>query len=156
MIASSIRSFLRFLLLHRLIDRDLAPAVPSFANWRLASLPETVSGEDLERLVRAIDTTSPIGLRDRAIVLCMVDLGMRASDVAGLELDGLDLAGRVLRLRRQKQREATAVPMSSTTGRRHQRLLAARASAMSVVGPVRGASCPTREGFDVPSASRGL
>ena len=44
------------------------------------------------------DTTSPIGLRDRAIVLCMVDLGLRASDVAGLELDGLDLAGRALRL----------------------------------------------------------
>jgi site-specific recombinase XerD len=111
-IASSIRSFLRFLLLHRLIDRDLAAAVPAFANWRLASLPDTVSGEELERLVRAIDTTSPIGLRDRAIVLCMVDLGLRASDVAGLELNGLDLATRVLRLRRQKQREFTAVPMS--------------------------------------------
>ena len=54
-IASSIRSFLRFLLLHRLIDRDLAAAVPAFANWRLASLPATVSGEELERLVRAIN-----------------------------------------------------------------------------------------------------
>ncbi|MCD4727226.1 MAG: tyrosine-type recombinase/integrase [Pirellulales bacterium] len=111
-IASSIRSFLRFLLLHRLIDRDLAPAVPAFANWRLTSLPDTVSGEELERVVRAIDTTSSIGLRDQAIVLCMVDLGLRASDVAGLELDGLDLAARVMRLRRQKQRETTVVPMN--------------------------------------------
>jgi site-specific recombinase XerD len=111
-IASSIRSFLRFLLLYGLIERDLAPAVPAFANWRLASLPDTVSGKELEGLVRAIDTKSPIGLRDRAIVLCLVDLGLRASDVASLELDGLDLAAGVLRLCRRKQRESVAVPMS--------------------------------------------
>jgi site-specific recombinase XerD len=110
-IASSIRSFLRFLLLHQLIDGDLAPAVPAFANWRLASLPATVSGQELERLVRAINPTSPVGLRDRAIVLCLVELGLRASDVAGLELDGLDLTTRVLRLGRPKQREFTTVPI---------------------------------------------
>jgi site-specific recombinase XerC len=111
-IASSVRSFLRFLLLHQLINRDLAAAVPSFANWRLASLPATVSGEELEQLVHAIKRKSPNGLRDRAILLCLVELGLRASDVAGLELDGPDLTARVLRLRRQKQREFTAVPIS--------------------------------------------
>jgi site-specific recombinase XerD len=111
-LSSSIRSFLRYLLLHQLIDRNLATAVPSFANWRLASLPATVCDEDLERLACAINTSSPIGLRDRAIVLCLVDLGLRASDVAGLDLDGLNLRDRVLRLKRQKQRELTAVPMT--------------------------------------------
>ena len=45
-------------------------------------------------------------------MLCLVELGLRASDVAGLELDGLDFTARVLRLRRQKQREFTAVPIS--------------------------------------------
>ena len=110
-IASSTRSFLRFLLLHRLIDRDLATAVPSFANWRLASLPETVGSDDLERLVRIIGTT-PIALRDRAIVLSLVDLGLRASDVAGMDLDCVDLVARVLRLQRKKQREFTDMPMT--------------------------------------------
>ncbi len=111
-IASSIRAFLRFLLLHRLIDRDLASAVPAFANWRLASLPETVSGEELEHLVGSIDATSAIGLRDRAIVLCMVDLGLRASDVASLKLDDPNVAMRTLQLKRPKQRETSAVPMT--------------------------------------------
>jgi len=111
-IASSLRSFLRFLLLHRLLDRDLAAAVPGFANWRLASLPETVSDEQLEHLVSAIDTSTPLGLRNRAIVLCLVDLGLRASDVARLEIDGVDIAARALRLRRPKQRHATVVPMT--------------------------------------------
>ncbi len=112
-IASSIRSFLRFLLLHRLIDQDLASAVPSFANWRLATLPETVEANELKRLIGAAKrSASPVGLRDRAILLCLVELGLRASDVAGLELDGLDLDNRVLWLKRQKQRESTGVPLS--------------------------------------------
>ncbi len=110
--ASSIRSFLRFLLLHRLVDQDLAAAVPSFANWRLASLPETADADELKRLIGAKRPTSPVDLRDRAIVLCLVELGLRASDVAGLELDSLDLGNHVLRLRRQKQREATGMPVS--------------------------------------------
>jgi len=143
-IASSVRSFLRFLLLHRLIGRDLAASVPSFANWRLASLPKTVSGEDLERLIQATDITSPVGLRDRAIVLCMVDLGMRASDVASLELDGVDLVGRALRLRRPKQRQTTTVPMS-------QRL----ASAISAYLRCGRPQCPSSALFVVHRAPRG-
>ena len=56
--ACSIRSFLRFLLLHGLIDRDLGAAVPSFANWRLATLPGTVGPEDLEKLVKMFSVPS--------------------------------------------------------------------------------------------------
>jgi integrase/recombinase XerD len=111
-LAASTRSFLRFLLLHELIKRDLSIVVPSFANWRLASLPAIVSAEELERLVETVDTSTPIGLRNRAILLSLIDLGLRGSDVADLELDGVDLAGRVLHLWRRKQRESACVPMT--------------------------------------------
>jgi len=109
--ACSIRAFLRFLQFQGLVKGDLAAIVPTFANWRLASLPATVSAKELEQLTRACDTTSPIGLRDRAILLCMIELGLRASDVADLRLDGVDLAAGVLRLRRRKQRESAELPM---------------------------------------------
>jgi site-specific recombinase XerD len=111
-LASSIRSFLRYLLLHKLVKRDLSVAVPGFANWRLASLPATVSREELAKLVDTVCTTSPIGLRNRAILLCLIDLGLRASDVADLELGGVDLVGRVLHLRCRKQRRSVTVPMT--------------------------------------------
>lgn len=113
LIASSIRSFLRYLLLQKLIQRDLSIAVPVFANWRLASLPATLSGPELERLVGAVDIGSAIGLRDRAVLLCLIDLGMRASDVTGLELSGVDLAASVLHLRCRKQRRRVTVPMTA-------------------------------------------
>jgi site-specific recombinase XerD len=109
-IASSIRSFLRFLLTKGLIHRDLAAVVPSFANWRLGSLPATVSVAELERLVGAVNVSTPIGKRDRAILLCMTELGMRAADVANLRPDGIDLNGGVLRFRRSKQRVQVELP----------------------------------------------
>lgn len=111
-LACSLRSFLRFLLLRGLIDRDLASAVPSFANWRLASLPDVVNPAELRRLTDTVDTTTPVGRRDLAVLLCMTDLGLRASDIAALRLHGIDLSSRVLRLQRPKQRAAIALPMT--------------------------------------------
>ena len=106
------RSFLRFLLQEGLIRRDLSAAVPRFANWRLAPLPETLRGEELTRLIKAADIRAPLGLRNRAMLLCMTELGMRASDVAYLELDGIDQTARFIRLRRRKGRRVTVLPMT--------------------------------------------
>lgn len=116
-LASSTRSFLRFLLLNGLIQQDLGAAVPSFANWRLASLPRTVSRAELERLVAASGDATVIGRRDKAVLLCMTDLGMRAADVAALQKDGVDLAAGVLRLRRPKRRDQIQVPMTKRLAR---------------------------------------
>ena len=106
------RSFLRFLLQEGLIRRDLAAAVPTVARWRLASLPTTLSQEEINRLIRAADQKTPLGRRDYAMVLCMTELGLRASDVAKLQIDGIDFAANVLRLQQRKEREVAILPMT--------------------------------------------
>lgn len=111
-LASSVRSFLRFLLFKGLVRRDLSPAIPSFANWRLARLPAVVDRKDLEGLLGAVDATTPIGMRDRAALLCMIELGLRASDVAAITTDGVDLASNVLRLGHAKERRVAELPMT--------------------------------------------
>jgi site-specific recombinase XerD len=111
-IAGAARSFLRFLLQERLIHHDLSAAVPTFARWRLASLPETLRAEELARLINTVDAQTSRGLRDLAMLLCMSELGLRVSDVAGLELDGVDLKARVLRLHCHKEREPAVLPMT--------------------------------------------
>lgn len=110
---SATRSFLCYLLQNRLIRRDLAAAVPALAHWRLAPLPNTLTIKEIERLLRAVRQCTPLNLRDRAILLCMVELGLRRPDVTGLEVIGVDLAHRVLRLQHHKEREAAATPMTS-------------------------------------------
>ena len=99
-IACATRSLLRFLMQEGLIRRDLSAAVPTFAHWRLAALPETLREEEGARLINMPNVQTPIGLRDRAMLLCMSELGLRASEVASLELDGVNLTTNVLRLRR--------------------------------------------------------
>jgi site-specific recombinase XerD len=111
-LSSSVRSFLRFLLFKGLVPRDLSPAIPSFANWRLSRLPAVVDRKDLEKLLAAVDATTPIGLRDRGALLCMIDLGLRASDVAAITADGIDLSCNVLRLDHAKERRTSELPMT--------------------------------------------
>lgn len=84
------RSFLRFLAVHGVCRAGLDQAVPSFAGWRLASLPEPLVASEVERMVEACDTGTTGGLRDRAILLLLVRLGLRAGDVAGLGLSDID------------------------------------------------------------------
>jgi integrase/recombinase XerD len=111
-LASSVRSFLRFLLFKGFVRRDLAAAIPSFASWRLAVLPAVVDRKDLEKLLRAVDATTPIGMRDRGALLCMIELGLRASDVASITIDGVVLQSNVLRLGHAKERRVTELPMT--------------------------------------------
>jgi integrase/recombinase XerD len=111
-LASSVRSFLRFLLLKGFVRRDLAAAIPSFATWRLAVLPAAVGRKDLEKLLSAVDATTPVGMRDRGVLLCMIELGLRASDVAAITIDGVDLHSNVLRLGHPKERRVAELPMT--------------------------------------------
>lgn len=122
-LASSVRSFLRFLLFKGLVRRDLATTIPSFANWRLSSLPSVVERSKLEKLLAAVDATTAIGMRDRGALLCMIDLGLRASDVAAITAGGVDLLGNVLRLSHAKERRVTELPMTNRLARALRRYL---------------------------------
>jgi integrase/recombinase XerD len=106
------RAFLRFLLQDGLIRKDLAGAVPTVARWRLASLPTTLCENEITRLIGAADLRTPLGRRDYAIVVCLSELGLRGSDIANLEIGGVDFAARVLRLRQRKERQAAVFPMT--------------------------------------------
>lgn len=89
-VAIALRSLLRFLHLEGLIDRDLAVAVPTVANWRLASLVKALDGPTVARLLASCDRQTQIGRRDYAIVLLLSRLGLRISEVAALRLEDLD------------------------------------------------------------------
>ena len=87
---TSLRAFLRFLNFHGEFRDDLALAIPAVAHWRLARLPRCLSTDEVNRLVAACDGTDPRRLRDRAIILMLVRLGLRSGDVAGLRLTDIN------------------------------------------------------------------
>lgn len=87
---TSLRAFLRYLNFTGESREDLALAVPSIASWRLARLPRCLSEEELTRVIAACDGTTPGRRRDRAILLLLSRLGLRAGDVAQLRLTDID------------------------------------------------------------------
>lgn len=85
----SLRSFLRFLFVDGLITVALADTVPSTRKYSASSLPETLPLEATRALVASCDRSTPVGLRDRAMLMLLSRLGLRAGEVARLRLDDL-------------------------------------------------------------------
>jgi len=95
---TSLRAFLRYLRFRGLCSADLDQAVPTFAHWRLGRLPRCLSAEEVERLIAACKGSTPRRLRDRAIILMLVRLGLRAGDVCQLRLTDIDWQSGTLRV----------------------------------------------------------
>jgi len=87
---TGLRALLRFLYLDGQITVPMAGAVPSAACWQLAALPRAVSPADLARIMDSCDRRSLAGRRDFAILLLLARLGLRAGEVAALELGDIN------------------------------------------------------------------
>src|SRR6266536_1178346 len=85
-----LRSLLRFLFLAGYTRRQFASAVPTVAHWGGGGLPGGLSPETVAALLATCDRSTSAGRRDWAILVLLARLGLRAGEVAGLELDDLD------------------------------------------------------------------
>ena len=90
MIATAMRAFLRFLVATGQCSEGLIHAVPRFASYQLAATPRFLEPEDLEKVIGALSDADAVGARDRAVVLLLARLGLRASEVAALTFDAID------------------------------------------------------------------
>ena len=90
LIATATRSFLRFLAATGQCCDGLRYAVPRFASYQLAATPRFLEPEDLEKLIDACRDEDEVGARNRAVVLLLARLGLRASEVAELSFDAVD------------------------------------------------------------------
>lgn len=89
-IVTSVRMFLRFLISIGKCDPGLEFIIPTIAGWRLSSLPDFIPSEDIELIIDACDPSIPLESRDKAIILLLSRLGLRAGDVAGLKIKDID------------------------------------------------------------------
>ena len=97
--AYALRNLLRYLHARGLLSHALAEAVPAVPGWKPARPVRAVTGQQMAALLACCDRHSAIGRRDYAIVLLLTRLGLRASEVAGITLAGIDWRQGVLRVR---------------------------------------------------------
>ena len=64
-------------------------AIPGFASWQLSSVPRFLAAEDVERVIASCPTDGN-GPRDKAVLLLLARLGLRAGEVARLRFADID------------------------------------------------------------------
>lgn len=114
--ATSVRSYLRFRAFEGDRVEHLLPVVAAPAHWRLAPLPQTLSPDEVNRLLGAFPADLPSRLRCYALVRCVVDLGLRSSEAIALEIDDIDWVAGTVRISRSKSRRADVLPLPQLTG----------------------------------------
>ena len=115
-VVSALRAYFRYRaslgdLVHGLIGVLAYPA-----NWQQASLPKTLTAEEVEQLVESLGQADDSQRRSVAIVRCALDLGLRSGEVARLSLDDIDWRAGTITLRHTKGRREDVLPLPASTG----------------------------------------
>jgi site-specific recombinase XerC len=85
-----LRTFVRFLFATGVTARDLSAGVPQVASARFDGLPKALDASTVAALLGSCDRSRPVGRRDYAIFTLMVRLGLRAVEVARMQLEDID------------------------------------------------------------------
>ena len=94
---AALRTFARYLIREQLLSEDPTALVGSPRKSR--TLPAHLATDEMTRLLQAPDQTTVGGRRDRAILELFYASGLRLSELVDLDLDDVNVSGRVLRVR---------------------------------------------------------
>jgi integrase/recombinase XerC len=123
---SAIRTFVKFLRREDLIEDDPATLVAS------PKVPETIPAHltvnEMNRLLEMPDASTPLGRRDRAILELFYASGLRLSELVGLDMEDVNLSGRMVRVL-GKGRKERLVPFNGATADAIRAYFTDRASA---------------------------
>lgn len=111
-----VRVFLRYLHRQGLLARDLSGTVEAPPVYRLATIPRSITWDEVRRMLDSVDRRTVVGRRDDAMLLLLVTYGLRAREVAALTLDDVDWRHDRLRVPERKAGHSTAYPLSPLVG----------------------------------------
>ena len=114
--ATAVRSYLRYRAFEGDRVEHLLAVVAAPAHWRLAPLPQTLTAAEVDRLLDAFPADLPSRRRCHALVRCVVDLGLRSSELIALTLEDIDWMAGTIRVSQSKSRRADVLPLPHATG----------------------------------------
>ncbi|WP_353558023.1 tyrosine-type recombinase/integrase [Paraburkholderia terrae] len=115
-IANALRSFFRCSQSRGEVPAGLVASVPTVATWTSAPpIPRAISAEHAQRAIDSCDRESAVGLRDRAVLLLLARLGLRACEIIRLMLDDIDWDRAQLCVRGKGGRESL-LPLAADVG----------------------------------------
>jgi integrase/recombinase XerD len=113
--ATALRCFFRFLRAAGLRADRLEDAVPMVPNGG-RRLVRHLSPGKVGQLIASLGSPSPRDLRDKAMIVCIARLGLRAGEVAALCLEDVDWRNAALRVRSRKTGHGAVLPLTAEVG----------------------------------------
>jgi integrase/recombinase XerC len=140
---SAVRTFLRYLRRESLIDDDPGALVPT--PKREVRMPAHLSEDEMTALIGAASDETPLGRRDRAILELFYASGLRLSELAGLDIDDVNLSAKMARVlgKGGKQR---IVPFNTSTASAIRSYLKGREQLTRDVRPPGGSRARSLDG----------
>lgn len=116
-VIQAVRGVLRHLhRTHRTVE-DWSRFVQGPRRYRLASIPTTISVDEIRRLLTTVDRRSAMGCRDYAILLLLAVYGLRAREVVELGANDIDWRAGIIRVQQSKTSRPLVLPLTSAVGR---------------------------------------
>ncbi len=113
---TALRSLLGFLYVDGAIDRPLVSAVPTVPGRRLTGFPKGLASDQVQRLLASCDTGTRSGCRDFAVLTMLVRLGLRAGEVAKLQLEHIDWRSGEIVIAHSKGNRTERLPLPADVG----------------------------------------
>ena len=110
------RSYLRYLRWEGIISHNLDRTVPTIPHWQLAEIPRHLPWEKVRELIDCVNTDTPDGKRDKAVILLIATLGMRSQEVHALQLSHILWRLSEIHLPRTKSLRERVLPLTSEVG----------------------------------------
>jgi site-specific recombinase XerD len=110
-----LRTFLRFMIGKGHCAPSLLLAVPSGGRRRLSNVPKTIPASTIEEIVASCAAGTAVEVRDRAIILLLARMALRAGDIWQLRLTDIDWRASRLRLH-GKSRRGVFMPLPQDVG----------------------------------------
>lgn len=115
LIAGIMRSYVRFLVSCAECDPALQHAFPPVRRYRLGILPRYMDEATIEKIIASCRTSTAVEIRDKAIILLLARLGLRAGDIWQLHLTDIDWNEGYLRVC-GKSRRPDRLPLPQDVG----------------------------------------
>ncbi len=116
-LAVSLRSFIAYLEWEGWCSRGLAKAIPKVAVWPHETLPKHLNPQQCQRFLRSFDRSTGVGRRDFAMALCLLELGLRASEVSAAKIRHIDWRNGIIHIPENKQLRERVIPLPMQVGR---------------------------------------
>ncbi|NQV15483.1 tyrosine-type recombinase/integrase [bacterium] len=114
-VLSALRSFIGFVEHRNVIEISLSQAIPS-SSGRITKVFPTLAPDDVQKLLDAVDCTTPVGKRNYAMLLLAIRTGLRSIDITNLKLSDVHWESNTIEIVQAKTGAPLVLPLLADVG----------------------------------------